>query len=68
MINYCPISILPVLYKSFETALYECLSQNLEKFILLIEDQYGFCVGKSTSDANLGHFDFVYRNLDNSGI
>ena len=51
MSNYRPISVLPVLSKVFERAVFNRLSQYLEKFKLLSEDQYGFRAGKSISDS-----------------
>ena len=68
MNNYRPISVLSVLSKVFERAVFNRLSQYLENFKLLSEDQYGFRAGKSTSDAIMDHLDFVYSNLDTGSI
>ena len=62
MSNYRPISVLPVLSKVFERAVFNRLSQYLEKFKLLSENHYGFRAGKSTSDAIMNHLDFVHSN------
>ena len=66
--NYRPISVLPVLRKVFERAVFNWLSQYLEKNNLLSEEQCGFRARKSTSDAIIDHSDFVYSILDTSSM
>ena len=49
--NYRPISILPVLSKIFERALYNRLTNFLSQHAIISPSQFGFRKGKSTKDA-----------------
>ena len=64
--NYRPISILPIVSKIFERAVYNQLYSFLEKFKLLTSNQFGFRKNKSTVQAILDQLEYVYNELDQS--
>ena len=49
--NYCPISVLPFLWKILEKLMYNRLLHYLNVNNILIDNQYGFWKGHSTSMA-----------------
>ena len=51
--NYRPITILPILSKILEKVPHERLINYLDKYELLLKQQYGFEKGKSTEHAIL---------------
>ena len=62
--NYRPISILHILGKIFERAVYNQLEYFLDKFNLLHPSQFGFRKNRSTIQAIVDQLEFVYHNLD----
>ena len=62
--NYRPISLLPLLSKILERAVYNQLYGFLESFDLLNTNQFGFRRNRSTVMAVLNHLKYVYENLD----
>lgn len=64
--NYRPISVLPALSKILEKIINSRLLSFLKSENILSENQYGFRVGKSTSDAVSKLTNHVARQLDKS--
>ena len=62
--NYRPISLLPLLSKILERAVYNQVYNFLETHNLLSITQYGFRKNRSTVMAVLDHLEYVYKNLD----
>lgn len=48
--SYRPITLLPVLGKTFERMLHSRLMKEIESRLFLSESQYGFMPGKSTAE------------------
>ena len=63
--NYRPISILLILSKIMERAVYSQLLSYLEDNNLLTSHQYGYCNKRSTSHAATKFVDDVRRDMDN---
>ena len=63
--NYRPISILPILSKVIEKCIASRMFQNLAKFNIITDKQYGFLKGKSTTDAFIEFTERAYSSLDN---
>ena len=66
--NYRGISILPLLSKIFEKVGHGQLTQFLTKYNLILESQFGFRRGVSTSHAVINTLQFVYDNLDKGNV
>jgi hypothetical protein len=64
MTNYRPISILPILSKVFEKAMFNRLLNYLEKFNMLSPDQFGFRPNHSTYMPILKLSDIVTENFE----
>ena len=62
--NYRPISTLPVLSKIFEKLMYTRLSQFLKDHEIIVNHQFEFQKGSSTSDAILEFLDQAYQSLN----
>lgn len=63
--NYRPITILNVLSKVVERAIYDQVLNFVEKYKILTNSQYGFRPGRSTEGAACDFFEYVYTHLDN---
>ena len=63
MNNYRPISLLPVLSKIFEKILNAQLTEHLDKYKIIDENQYGFRSGHSTEDAITKFIDTIEKEL-----
>lgn len=63
--NYRPISILTSLSKLFEKIINKRLTNYLEKFNLLSNQQFGFRSGKSTEDALNNFTEHLVKTIDN---
>ena len=61
--NYRPISLLPVLSKVFEKVLNKQITEHLDKFNIIDENQFGFRAGHSTEDAILKFIDRIEKEL-----
>ena len=66
IINYRPISVLPIFDKIFETAINHRLKKYLIDKKILTQNQFGFQTGKSTADAVLKLTDEIYSELKNN--
>lgn len=64
--NYRPISLLPSLSKILEKLLNNRLTQYLEKYQIISDNQFGFRQGRSTSDAVYSLTDYLIRNIDSN--
>ena len=62
--NYRPISTLPFLSKLFEKLMYNRVTHFLDNHRVLYDNQYGFRLNRSTSDAVLRFLDFTYNALE----
>ena len=63
--NYRPISMLSVITKIMEGAMYKRVQSYLEKYKILSPDQYGFRCKRSTKGALIRFVHTVQQNLDN---
>lgn len=61
--NYRPISLLPVLSKVFEKVLNKQITEHLDKFNIIDENQFGFRAGHSTEDAIIKFIDKIEKEL-----
>ena len=68
VVNYRPISILPLLSKVFEKLMYNRLVKFLIKNNILTDRQFGFRSKLNTSDAITQFLDISYHCLDNQKI
>lgn len=66
LVNYRPISLLPVLSKILERLVYNRVIKYITKFNILSDSQYGFRAGRSTENALTDVLDFVTQSLDYS--
>ena len=66
--NYRPVSVLPVLSKILEKAVYSKLLSYLEKNKLLTKFQFGFCKQRSTKMAATHLCDQIRREMNNGNI
>ena len=66
--NYRPVSILPLISKIFERAVFNRLSSFLSKYNLISKNQYGFRTGKSTTTAITDLLNYVYSELDKGNV
>ena len=64
--NYRPISILPVLSKEFEKAVFKQLYKYLTSNSILFNSQFGFQSGRSTIHSKLDQLKFIYNNVDSN--
>ena len=62
--NYRPISVLPILSKIFEKAMYLRLYRYLSRKSILSDEQYGFRDGRCTVNAVLDLCRYLYKELD----
>jgi hypothetical protein len=62
--NYRPISILPILSKVFEKIVYNRLINYIDRFHILIDNQYGFRSGHSTYLALLQLYNKISSAID----
>jgi hypothetical protein len=62
--NYRPISILPILSKVFEKIVYNRLINYIDRFHILIDNQYGFRNGHSTYLALLQLYNKISSAID----
>jgi endonuclease/exonuclease/phosphatase family metal-dependent hydrolase len=65
VINYRPISILDFLEKVFERIISKRITNFLNKFSIICDQQFGFRKGRSTSDALLQYAEAIYSAFDN---
>ena len=66
--NFRPISVLPVVMKTFERATHNQLYDHLVKNKLLSQFQSGFRPGHSTSTALLDVSDIILKNIDEGNL
>ena len=66
--NYRPISVLNIISKTVERAVYNQLSEYLEENNLLSDQQYGFRRKRSTRDAVTKLSDEIRENMDKSYV
>jgi len=66
--NYRPISILTTMSKIYEKLMYKRLISFMNVNKLLNNNQFGFRMGSSTSDAILEFLDNVYNSLSNKSV
>lgn len=62
--NYRPVSIVPILSKVFEALMHNQLSSYFENNNLMSESQYGYRVGRSTTDAVMEIVDHTLKAFD----
>ncbi|XP_052753933.1 uncharacterized protein LOC128201317 [Galleria mellonella] len=62
--NYRPISLIPIIAKVFEKAIYTRIVAFLDKFKILKDDQHGFRKGKSISLAAFKLIKTITENID----
>lgn len=62
--NYRPISLITGLAKIFEKVIKVRITQFINKYNLLSDNQFGFREGRSTSDAMISLTSKIYRALD----
>jgi hypothetical protein len=65
MLNYRPISLLPTLSKIFEKVIYKWLLSHLNKYNILVKQQFGFRENFSTTLAIYNLLDNIYMALNN---
>jgi len=65
MSNYRPVSLLPVISKIFEKAMYNRLLSFLDHYSLFDEGQHGFRKGRSTITAAIQFIESVIDSVDN---
>lgn len=63
--NYRPITIIPILSKVYERAMFIRLTNFLDKFKILHPQQYGFRKGSSTSLACFDLINYITESLNN---
>ena len=66
--NYRPISILPIFSKTFEKIIFKRVYSFSDHFSILHKDQFGFRNNRSTSQAIIGHLQYLYDNIDNDNV
>ena len=66
--NYIPISILPIISKTFQRVIHIQLYDYFCKNNLLCEQQYGFCSKHSTGLATIKLVDYLLKNMDDKHI
>jgi hypothetical protein len=64
LINYRPISILPVLSKILERLIYNRMIKFIDKYSILTTSQYGFRSGHSTNSAIIDLINTVTKHMD----
>ena len=64
--NYRPISVLPLLSKVYEKAVYRQIYEFLERKNILFKNQFGFRCKKSTTNAIINQLQYLYNNLDSN--
>ena len=62
--NYRPVSILPTLSKILDRAVHSQLLDNLEKYNVLTNCQYGYCKNRSTELASKTLLDDIRKSVD----
>ena len=62
--NYRPITLLSVFHKIMETLMYKRLIEFLDKHNILIENQFGFHSGRSTTHATMLITDKIQRAIE----
>lgn len=62
--NYRPISLIPILSKVFERAMHTRITNFLDKFNIIRNEQYGFQKGKSTTLAAYTLTKLILENVD----
>jgi hypothetical protein len=65
MSNYRPISLLPTFLKVFEKVIYKRLLFHLNKYAILVKQQFGFRENFSTTLATYNLLDNIYIALNN---
>ena len=65
IINYRPISLLPIISKILEKVVHKQIYSYLCKYNILSSDQFGFRPGKSTVNAMVNFMHYLYNSLDN---
>ena len=65
--NYCPISILSIISKVFESLINSCITLHLESLNLFSDHQYGLRSGRSTADALTVICERINQSLDACG-
>jgi hypothetical protein len=68
MSNYRPISLLPTFSKILEKVIYKWLLSHLNKYNILVEEQFGFRENSSTALAPYNLLDNIYMALNNKCI
>ena len=63
--NYRPITVLNVICKIIERAIYNKIYPYFSKCQIISKSQNGFCPGRSTESAATDFLEFVYNRLDN---
>ena len=66
--NYRPISVLNIYSKVFERIMYDRLTQFLDKYNILYQNQFGFRQGHSTHHALISLVDKITKFLDSGDI
>ena len=66
--NYRHISVQNVISKIIEKHTYVKLYSYLESRSIINESQYGFTVGRSTTQAIINHCNYIYEKIDNNEI
>ena len=66
--NYRSISVLNIYSKVFEIIMYDRLTQFLDKYNLLYQNQFGFRQGHSTHHALISLVDKITKSLDSGDI
>jgi hypothetical protein len=68
MPNYRPISLLPTFSKILEKVIYKRLHSYLNKYNILVKEQFGFRENSSTALATCNLLDNIYMALNNKCI
>ena len=66
--NYRPISILPILSKVLEKAMFKRVTNFISTNSIISNSQFGFTRGKSTQDAIINLTEFLYETLNRRDI
>jgi hypothetical protein len=68
MSNYRPISLLPTFSKILEKVIYKRLLSHLNKYDILVKEQFGFKENSSTALDTYNLLDNIYMTLNNKCI